>query len=337
MTSSCPTESSPWHVGWLSTRLQQRTPCVSRLSFLPLVGRVTRLRGVCQVKIGGQLSRGGTIKASSVSNSGTSATGSRAANTGGTTSSSGMRGGGAASTPSLGQSLLDDIVFAPADGSSSGLKSVSSQRHGKQLVVLQDCVVQSSTSLMRDLIALAIQRNQTVLLVSALRTASDLLRWYWGHRHRRNHTGRRLHRRCRHDQDGPPADRPRSLAAFVTQRQRHQDDGGHRLAQRHRTFRGRRQRRSDGQSAGARDAEPCWCIVPRDRRIADGRCRDLYPCSFAVESAFCVDLGICLCDLLVDGRDGALGNDPRTRAAASHLSSSTDSSRRPPTLVYDVR
>lgn len=120
----------------------------------------------------GMLSRGGTIKASSHSSGGASGSAGTSTSSGiGSGRASGGRsgGGGAASTLSLGQSLLNDIMFAPADGSSSGLKSVSSHRHGKQLVILQDSLVQSSTALVRELIARSVQRNHPVLLVSTLR------------------------------------------------------------------------------------------------------------------------------------------------------------------------
>ncbi len=128
------------------------------------------------------LTRGGTIKASSAASGG--AAGSNSAYSGSTGISGGRTSGaqgrgasgsGAASTPSLGQSLLDDTIFAPADSSSSGLKSVSSQRHGKQLVILQDSLVQSSVALLRELIARATQRNHAVLLVSVLRRPETYL------------------------------------------------------------------------------------------------------------------------------------------------------------------
>ncbi|SOV09854.1 related to MAP kinase [Ustilago sp. UG-2017a] len=122
------------------------------------------------------LSRSDTIKASSHSSRGavTGAATSSSVPSGRATSGRGG-GGGVASTPSLGQSLLDDIMFAPADGSSSGLKSVSSHRYGKQLVILQDSLVQSSTPLIRELIARSAQRNHPVLLVSTLRRPETYL------------------------------------------------------------------------------------------------------------------------------------------------------------------
>ncbi|SPO31832.1 related to MAP kinase [Ustilago trichophora] len=130
----------------------------------------------------GMLSRSGTIKASSAASNGggggSSAGYSGSGQSGGASSgrmSSGRAGAGAASTPSLGQSLLDDSVFAPAEGSSSGLKSVSSQRHGKQLVILQDSLVQSSVSLMREVISRSVKRNHAVLLISTLRQPSTYL------------------------------------------------------------------------------------------------------------------------------------------------------------------
>lgn len=106
-------------------------------------------------------------KSGSASSNGASRVGStRAASS---TCSAGARSAGAASTPSLAQSLLNDMLFAPAEGSLSGLKSANAQRHGKQLVVLQDSIVQSSTGLMRDLIRRSVQRNHAVLLVAARR------------------------------------------------------------------------------------------------------------------------------------------------------------------------
>lgn len=123
---------------------------------------------------GAALERGGTIKARSASGAagGTATGGAKASSVG---STGGGRGGGTASTPSLGQSLLDDTIFAPAEGSASGLKGVSSHRHAKQLVILQDSVVQSSVSLMRELIARTAQRNHGVLLVSTLRRPETYL------------------------------------------------------------------------------------------------------------------------------------------------------------------
>uniref|UniRef100_V5EUX2 Mitogen-activated protein kinase n=2 Tax=Kalmanozyma brasiliensis (strain GHG001) TaxID=1365824 RepID=V5EUX2_KALBG len=125
----------------------------------------------------GMRSRCDTIKASALSNSSSTVAGGKAAgaSAASTSASSSSSRGGSASTPSLGQSLLDDMLFAPADGSSSGLKSVSSQRHGKQLVVLQDSIVQSSVSLMRDMIARSTQRNHAVLLVTTLRSPATYL------------------------------------------------------------------------------------------------------------------------------------------------------------------
>ncbi|GAC97394.1 MAP kinase [Pseudozyma hubeiensis SY62] len=125
------------------------------------------------------LSRSSTIKAlaasDSVSGGGGSSRAPPASLPSSSTSGVGGRASGAASTPSLAQSLLDDTLFAPADGSSSGLKSANSQRHGKQLVILQDSIVQSSVSLVRELIARSTQRNQAVLLVSTLRQAETYL------------------------------------------------------------------------------------------------------------------------------------------------------------------
>ncbi|KAJ1018575.1 hypothetical protein NDA16_004857 [Ustilago loliicola] len=125
----------------------------------------------------GMLPRNGTIKASSHSSGGASGTAGASTSSGVASGrgSNGRSGCGAASTPSLGQSLLDDIMFAHADGSSSGLKSVSSHRHGKQLVILQDSLVQSSTALVRELIARSAQRNHPVLLVSTLRRSETYL------------------------------------------------------------------------------------------------------------------------------------------------------------------
>ncbi|CDU21996.1 related to MAP kinase [Sporisorium scitamineum] len=124
------------------------------------------------------LSRSSTVKAYSASTGaggGASSGVSSRASSGPSSAAAGGRGSGAASTPLLGQSLLDDTVFAPADGSSSGLKSASSQRHGKQLVVLQDSIVQSSVSLMRELIGRSSRRNHGVLLVAALRQPETYL------------------------------------------------------------------------------------------------------------------------------------------------------------------
>lgn len=109
---------------------------------------------------------GGTGGSTSQSSSG-SASASRA--------QGGSRAAGAASTSSIGQSLLDDVMFAPAEGASSGLKSVSSQRQGKQLVVVQDSVVQSSVQLLRELVRRAALRNHTVVLVAALRRPETYL------------------------------------------------------------------------------------------------------------------------------------------------------------------
>ncbi|KAI3486724.1 hypothetical protein L1887_49674 [Cichorium endivia] len=109
---------------------------------------------------------GGTGGSTSQSSSG-SASASRA--------QGGSRAAGAASTSSIGQSLLDDVMFAPAEGASSGLKSVSSQRQGKQLVVVQDSVVQSSVQLLRELVRRAALRSHTVVLVAALRRPETYL------------------------------------------------------------------------------------------------------------------------------------------------------------------
>ncbi|SNX88066.1 related to MAP kinase [Melanopsichium pennsylvanicum] len=127
------------------------------------------------------LSSGGTIKASScvtAHSSGVAGGGSGGKHNSTSGASSGKAGGGggsSASTPSLGQSLLNDTLFVPADGSSSGLKSVSSNRHGRQLVILQDSLVQSSTALMRQLIYRSSQRDHGFLLISTLRAPQTYL------------------------------------------------------------------------------------------------------------------------------------------------------------------
>ncbi|TKY86870.1 hypothetical protein EX895_004158 [Sporisorium graminicola] len=126
----------------------------------------------------GMLSRSSTIKAFTASadvGSGASNVASSRASSVSSSTAAGGRASGAASTPSLGQSLLDDTVFAPVDGPSNGLKSVSSQRHGKQLVVLQDSIVQSSVSLMREMIGRSARRNHALLVVAALRQPETYL------------------------------------------------------------------------------------------------------------------------------------------------------------------
>ena len=135
------------------TFLPQKSSCTTDQAML------SRSATIKAATSGGNTPSGGAGSHSSSASSG--ASGPRA-------SRGGRGGGAAASTSSLGQSLLDDIIFAPADSSAGSLKSVSSQRHGRQLVILQDSLVQSSVRLMREVIARTIQRDHAVLLVTAL-------------------------------------------------------------------------------------------------------------------------------------------------------------------------
>ncbi len=130
---------------------------VSRATHAMSPGPVAVTQAAASGSSGGSTSRGSSASASA----------SRA--------QGGSRAAGAASTSSIGQSMLDDVLFAPADGASSGLKSVSSQRQGKQLVVVQDSVVQSSVQLLRELVRRASLRNHTVVFVATLRRPETYL------------------------------------------------------------------------------------------------------------------------------------------------------------------
>ncbi|EPQ31257.1 uncharacterized protein PFL1_01442 [Pseudozyma flocculosa PF-1] len=83
-------------------------------------------------------------------------------------------GGTGASTPSLGQGLLDNVAIAPASSASTSGHGV--QRHSKQLVLVQDGLLQSSAGLLAQMIARAADKAQPTLLVTILRHPSTYVR-----------------------------------------------------------------------------------------------------------------------------------------------------------------
>lgn len=79
------------------------------------------------------------------------------------------------STPSLGQGLLDNVNVTPASGSSSNVTSLSSHRQSKQLIILQDGLMQSCAGLVAEIIGRNSLKGHPTLLLSALHGASTYL------------------------------------------------------------------------------------------------------------------------------------------------------------------
>ncbi|KAN0062616.1 hypothetical protein ACQY0O_005149 [Thecaphora frezii] len=115
----------------------------------------------------------GTANGSTTSGGGDRSAGSSAFQR---SSATGSGGGQGASTPSLAQGLLDNLAIVPASGSSSSVAGHASQRYSKQLVLVQDGLLQSSAGFLGQLIQRSAEKAQPTLLVSVLRPPSTYLR-----------------------------------------------------------------------------------------------------------------------------------------------------------------